>query len=77
MSKELLVNWLKQQQPKLETILLTSAEEYYNSYSNKRTFAFDAKKTGEEMWLLSRGGDLCYDRPTIGSIIRFGIIPKE
>ena len=77
MSKELLVNWLKQQQPKLETILLTSAEEYYNSYSNKRTFAFDAKKTGEEMWLLSRGGDLYDDRPTIGFNYSLWYHPKR
>lgn len=77
MSKETLVNWLREQQPKLETILLNSAEEYYNNYSNKRTFAFDAKKTGEEMWLLSRGGDLCYDRPTIGFNYSLWYHPKR
>lgn len=77
MSKEALVNWLREQQPKLETILLTSAEEYYNKYSTKRTFAFDAKKTGEEMWLLGRGGDLCYDRPTIGFNYSLWYHPKR
>lgn len=77
MSKETLVNWLREQQPKLETILLTSAEEYYNNYSTKPTFAYDAKKTGEEMWLLSRGGDLCYDRPTIGFNYSLWYHPKR
>lgn len=77
MSKEILVNWLRQQQPKLETILLTSAEEYYNKYSDKPTFAYDAKKTGEEMWLLSRGGDLCYDRPTIAFNYSLWYHPKR
>lgn len=77
MSKETLVNWLREQQPKLETILLTSAEEYYSNYSTKPTFAYDAKKTGEEMWLLSRGGDLCYDRPTIGFNYSLWYHPKR
>ncbi len=77
MSKEALVNWLTEQQPKLETILLTSAEEYYNNYSTKRTFAFDAKRTGEEMWVLSKGGDLCYDRPTIGFNYSLWYHPKR
>ena len=66
MSKESLIKWLKEQQPNLENILLAAGEEYYNNYSSKRTFNFDAKKTGEELWLLGGGEDLCYDRPTIG-----------
>ena len=68
MSKEVIIDWLKEQQPKLESILLASAEEYYNIYStnNLFPFSFDAKKTGEELRLLGRGEDLCYDRPTIG-----------
>jgi DNA helicase-2/ATP-dependent DNA helicase PcrA len=77
MSKDLLVNWLKEQQPILEKILLTSAEEYYNNYSSKRNFFYDVKKTGEELWLLSRGGDLCYDRPTIGFNYSLWYHPKR
>jgi len=77
MSKEILVSWLREQQPKLETILLTSAEEYYNNYSTNPTFAYDAKKTGEEMWLLAHGGDLCYDRPTIAFNYSLWYHPKR
>lgn len=77
MSKEILISWLRQQQPNLERILLTSAEEYYSNYSTKRTFPFDAKKTGEELWLLGRGGDLCYDRPTIGFNYSMWYHPKR
>ncbi|TAF77369.1 MAG: DNA helicase UvrD [Bacteroidetes bacterium] len=77
MSKQVLTTWLKEQQPKLETILLTSAEEYYNNYSTKRTFAFDAKKTGQELWLLGGGEDLCYDRPTIGFNYSLWYHPKR
>ena len=77
--KEILINWLREQQPKLEAILLNSAEEYYKKHSSNSTFAFDfdAKKTGEEMWLLSKGGDLCYDRPTIGFNYSLWYHPKR
>jgi DNA helicase II / ATP-dependent DNA helicase PcrA len=77
MSKEKLISWLKEQQPKLESILLKTSEEYYNNYSNQRTFSYDAKKTGEEMWQLGRGGDLCYDRPTIGFNYTLWYHPKR
>jgi len=77
MNKEVLVAWLREQQPKLESILLASAEEYYNNHSDKRTFPFDTRKTGEEMWVLSRGGDLCYDRPTIGFNYSLWYHPKR
>ncbi len=77
MSKQALTQWLKEQQPKLETILLKAAEEYYHNYSTKQTFEFDAKKTGEELWLLRRGEDLCYDRPTIGFNYSLWYHPKR
>ena len=77
MSKESLIKWLKEQQPNLENILLAAGEEYYNNYSSKRTFNFDAKKTGEELWLLGGGEDLCYDRPTIGFNYSLWYHPKR
>ncbi|AEE52604.1 UvrD-helicase domain-containing protein [Haliscomenobacter hydrossis] len=77
MSKEKLIDWLRAQQPKIESILLNSAQEYYSKYSAKSYFEFDAKKTGQEMWSLSRGEDLCYDRPTIGFNYSLWYHPKR
>lgn len=77
MNKQVLVNWLTQQQPRLEKVLLTAAEEYYNNFSANRTFPYDTKKTGEELWQLSRGADLCYDRPTIGFSYSLWYHPKR
>jgi DNA helicase-2/ATP-dependent DNA helicase PcrA len=77
MSKETLIAWLRPQQSKLEGILLEAASEYYKKYSGGNTFNYDARKTGEEMWLLGRGGDLCYDRPTIGFNYSLWYHPKR
>lgn len=77
MSKEKLINWLQSQQPVLEEIILKAAEEYYNAYSKNRIFPYDAKKTGEELWLLGRGEDLCYDRPTIAFNYSLWYHPKR
>ncbi len=77
MSKDLLLNWLRNQKPVLEQILISAGEDYYNKYSVKRTFEYDAKKTGEELWLLGRGEDLCYDRPSIGFNYSLWYHPKR
>jgi len=66
MSREALITWIKGNQEKLESVLLTAAQEYYKHNSTKPMFEYDATNTGKEMWLLGRGEDLCYDRPTIG-----------
>jgi DNA helicase II / ATP-dependent DNA helicase PcrA len=77
MNKEDLVSWLKKQQPNLEQILIKAAEQFAADYSGKRFFPYDAKKTGEELWLLGRGKDLCYDRPTIGFNYSMWFHPKR
>lgn len=77
MTKDDLVSWLKQQQPNLEQILLKSAEQYVTDHSAKTFFAYDAKKTGEELWLPGRGKDLCYDRPSIGFSYSMWFHPKR
>ncbi|HSH64227.1 MAG TPA: UvrD-helicase domain-containing protein [Bacteroidia bacterium] len=77
MSKDLLLKWLREQQAPLEEVLLKSAEEYYSKNHTARTFGFDAKKTGEELWHLGGGEDLCYDRPTIGFNYALWYHPKR
>jgi DNA repair photolyase len=52
-------------------------DEKYKQVESILMKHIDAKKTGEEMWLLSRGGDLCYDRPTIGFNYSLWYHPKR
>ena len=77
MSKALLTNWLRTQQTTLEKILLESAQEYYSKHSELSYFGFDAKETGADLWLLGKGKDLCYDRPTIGFNYAMWYHPKR
>jgi DNA helicase-2/ATP-dependent DNA helicase PcrA len=77
MSKEVLINWLRQQKPRIEKVFVASAQEYYDNYSSLRTFPYDAHKTGKELWLLGSGADLCYDRPTIGFNYSLWYHPKR
>src|ERR1044072_7748527 len=75
--KNTLISWLEKQQPILETILHEAATEYYLSYRANRTFGYDAKITGKELWHLIRDKDLCYDRPTIGFNYSLWYHPKR
>jgi|GEM_PF-989823 len=59
-------NWILQQQEKLDFIIRDAAESYYQNYSNERNFKYDTNSTINELYLLSKGDDLCYDRPSIG-----------
>lgn len=77
MSKDKLVEWVRSQQEHLEDIIVRSAKEYYNLNSAHRTFEFDVKQTSTELWLLGKGKDLCYDRPSIGFIYSLWYHPER
>ncbi|WPV67121.1 UvrD-helicase domain-containing protein [Chitinophaga sp. LS1] len=77
MSKDMLISWLRNQQPKLEKILCKSAEEYYGLNVSQRNFSYCTKQSCQELWLLNDGKDLCYDRPTIGFSYSLWYHPKR
>ena len=67
--KEEIIKWLKSQQLNIEKVITDAAENFSNSrYVDRKgsNFLFDLKECERESLVLSRGGDLCYDRHTIG-----------
>ncbi|MFD2914778.1 UvrD-helicase domain-containing protein [Psychroserpens luteus] len=50
----------------LDNAIKIAAENYYVVHKDDSNFLFDVKETSRECYLLSRGADLCYDRPSIG-----------
>lgn len=50
----------------LDNAIKLAASNYYRKHKNDSNFLFDVKETSKECYLLSRGADLCYDRPSIG-----------
>jgi hypothetical protein len=77
MNKDALTNWLRNQQPRLEKILVKSAEDYYTANASHRNFTYCTKESSQELWLLKDGKDLCYDRPTIGFSYSLWYHPKR
>lgn len=69
MSQSLLNNWLVSQKDVLDTIICTTAQEYFNTkIDSQSNFLFDTFEAAEEMFKLGRGEDLCYDRVSIGFV---------
>lgn len=61
------INWIRSKQNELDKIIFNAGEEYYkNLICNNSQLQYDAKITHNESFNLSKGKDLCYDRPTIG-----------
>ena len=58
-----LLTWLKDQQEKLDMIIKSSAEDFYNSNVDRENFEFDLQECQHESFNLVGGNDLCYDRP--------------
>lgn len=50
----------------LDLAINKAALAYYNVHKNDSNFLFDVKESSKECYLLSKGEDLCYDRPSIG-----------
>lgn len=58
--------WIEEQKDNLDTVIYNAAVDYYNKHNSKSNFIFDINESSKECYALSRGRDLCYDRPTIG-----------
>ncbi len=58
-----LLNWLKQQQPKLDRIIANAGREFHDKNRNRANFGFDLSECQFESYNLIRNQDLCYDRP--------------
>lgn len=64
-----LINWIASQRDSLDTIIANTADEYFARNNNSRSnFIYDLQEASEEMYLLRKGKDLCYDRPGIGFV---------
>ncbi|WP_299248837.1 UvrD-helicase domain-containing protein [uncultured Aquimarina sp.] len=50
----------------LDNAIKLAAQNYYSKHKSDSNFLFDVKETSKECYLLSKGADLCYDRPSIG-----------
>jgi len=68
MQKQLL-DWLSGQKSTIDSVIYQAANMYYKYHSTTLGFQnldYDIGVTTVESFNLGKGGDLCYDRPTIG-----------
>lgn len=66
--KDALATWIQAQHQTLDAILARAAREYFQHHLNDAHFLFDVRQSEDETFNLSRGKDLCYDRPGIGFV---------
>jgi DNA helicase-2/ATP-dependent DNA helicase PcrA len=64
MQQQVLTQWLKQQQPVLEKIILESAQKFVAAHEGHPNFGYDLQCAQTETYNLTQGTDLCYDRYT-------------
>jgi len=58
-----LLNWLKQQQSKLDRVIANAGREFHDKNKSRANFGFDLSECQFESYNLIRNQDLCYDRP--------------
>jgi len=58
-----LLNWLKQQQSKLDRVIANAGREFHDKNKSRVNFGFDLSECQFESYNLIRNQDLCYDRP--------------
>lgn len=63
MEKELL-SWIQNKKNVLDKTIADAAENF-RLENQSENFIYDCSETSRELWYLSQGEDLCYDRPTI------------
>nr|MBA3285909.1 DNA helicase UvrD [Nitrosopumilus sp.] len=63
MEKELL-SWIQNKKDVLDKVIADAAEDF-RLKNQSQNFIYDCSETSRELWYLSMGEDLCYDRPTI------------
>lgn len=61
--KNKLRGWLIAEQPNIDRAISDAAIKYYNEHKLDLNFQYDLKQCHIESYNLSRGKDLCYDRP--------------
>lgn len=59
-------NWLKRQQDTLDRIISEAANEFHINNYGRLNYVHDLKTCNKESYRLKNGGDLCYDRYTMG-----------
>ena len=60
-----LKEWILSQQPELDRITAEACRDFWEENKTSPNFSYDLERTHEECLELSKGRDLCYDRPTI------------
>jgi len=58
-------DWIKGQQSTLDGIIKTASARYYKEHNKEPNFTYDIQQCYQESLNLSRGEDLCYDRPNV------------
>ena len=64
MQQQVLTEWLRQQQPTLEKIILEAARKFVTAHEGNPNFGYDLHCAQKEAYNLAHGTDLCYDRYT-------------
>ena len=59
-------DWLKKQQVTLDAIIAEAAREFHVNNRSRTNYVHDLNTCNEESFRLVKGGDLCYDRYTMG-----------
>jgi len=59
-----LIAWIRRQQPHLDQLIARSTAAAFAAHPEWSDF--ECAQSLEDTWELSRGGDCCYDRPSIG-----------
>ncbi len=80
--KDQLIKWLRHQQPILDEIISTSMINFVQEFKErgnhlKDIFKYDHQICEKESWNLSKGGDLSYDRATIGLTYAGWYLPRR
>lgn len=66
MTLDNLLQYILSRKDTVDEAINKAALAYYYNHKDDKNFLFDVKKSSHECYLLSKGEDLCYDRPSIG-----------
>jgi hypothetical protein len=61
-------NWIQGQKNILDQVIADAARSYFDLIRGRPNGLYDFRAANEESYQLSRGKDLCYDRPSIGLV---------
>lgn len=66
MTLEDLHSYIRSQKEVLDLAISNAAMHYYRDHKEDNNFLYEIEQSRKECYFLSRGEDLCYDRPSIG-----------